>query len=95
MPNQLSLPTKKTYVLPIREAVDRHIRNKHPETHPDAFKADVDRWEVLRAAAVEPRVHVETASAIVQCVALPPGGRSEADLARFSQISRPIGLCAH
>ncbi|KZV63101.1 BRO1-domain-containing protein [Peniophora sp. CONT] len=66
MPNQLSLPSKKTYVLPIREAVDRHIRNKHPETHPDAFKADVDRWEALRVAAVEPRIHTDTASAIVQ-----------------------------
>ncbi|KAI0034549.1 BRO1-domain-containing protein [Vararia minispora EC-137] len=66
MPNQLSVPSKKTYTLLIREAIVGHIADKHPETHPEAFRTDIDRWESLRTAAVSTKVHVDAVTALLQ-----------------------------
>lgn len=70
MPNQLFVSPKKAYPLAIRDAVVKHIADKHPETHPDAFREDINRWEELRAAAVDKRVHIETSTAMLKCVVL-------------------------
>src|SRR5579863_1654891 len=37
MTNQLSIPFKKTYVVPLTETVYNHIRSKNRNVHPDAF----------------------------------------------------------
>ncbi|KAI0065090.1 BRO1-domain-containing protein [Artomyces pyxidatus] len=65
MPNQISIPSKKTYSVPLKQAVYNHIQSKHPDTHPEAFKWDISRWESLRKAAVGGTVHVDRVNAII------------------------------
>lgn len=57
MSNLLSIPFKKTYELPVRERVRDYLLAHHPDTHPNAFKWDVDRWESLRKLGVGGVVH--------------------------------------
>jgi programmed cell death 6-interacting protein len=59
MTNQLSIPFKRTYLIPLRDAVYGHIRSKHHNVHPDAFKWDINRWEELRKAVTTSSVHVD------------------------------------
>ncbi|KAF9267708.1 BRO1-domain-containing protein [Marasmius fiardii PR-910] len=47
MSNLLSIPFKKTYIIDLKEATRRHLL-EHGETHPDAVKSDINRWEQLR-----------------------------------------------
>ena len=73
MPNQLSIPFKKTYVVPIREAVRDYILSHHLDTHPDAYRWDISRWEKLRAEAVSNVVHVDRVKALIR---YDPGSQS-------------------
>jgi hypothetical protein len=65
MTNQLSIPFKRTYAIPLRDAVDAHIRSKHHNVHPEAFKWDINRWEELRKAVTSSSVHVDQVEAIL------------------------------
>ncbi|KAI0077917.1 pH-response regulator [Panus rudis PR-1116 ss-1] len=57
MPNQLSLPFKRTNAIPIRQAVKEYITNTHFDVHPEAFKSDINQWEALRKDATNIVVH--------------------------------------
>ncbi|KZT73000.1 BRO1-domain-containing protein [Daedalea quercina L-15889] len=59
MPNQLSVPFKRSYAVEIRHAVREYIFKNHTDTHPDAFRWDVSRWETLRKDSVGGVVHVD------------------------------------
>ena len=67
MANQLSIPFRKTNPIPIRDAVYDYIRANHPDTHPETFKWDVERWEQLRADAASDTVHVSRAKSLMRC----------------------------
>lgn len=55
--NQLTVPFKRTDPLPIKTSLRRYIETKHPETHPDAFKWDISKWESSRKDGVSGEVH--------------------------------------
>jgi len=59
MPNQLTLPSKYTSPIPLKTALSEYIQSAHTETHPDAFKWDVNRWEAMRKEALNSTVHVD------------------------------------
>ncbi|KAH9945162.1 pH-response regulator [Epithele typhae] len=65
MPNQLSIPFKRTYVVPIRDAVRDYILAHHTGTHPDAYRWDVSQWEKLRSEVVSSVVHVDRVAALI------------------------------
>ncbi|KAI1796839.1 pH-response regulator [Ganoderma leucocontextum] len=65
MPNQLSIPFKRTYVVPIREATREYILSHYTDTHPDAYRWDIAQWEKLRAEAVETVLHVDRVNALI------------------------------
>ncbi|EIN04799.1 BRO1-domain-containing protein [Punctularia strigosozonata HHB-11173 SS5] len=66
MSNQLAIPFKKTWPLELRAAVRAYIAANHPETHPDAFQWDVERWETLRAQAMPGTVHIDKVDPYIQ-----------------------------
>ena len=65
MPNQLVIPPKTTsnvdVITPLREFIAKH----HAETHPDAFKWDMKKWDAMRRAVVAGGVH-ESKIAVLQ-----------------------------
>jgi programmed cell death 6-interacting protein len=63
MPNQLSIPFKPTLPAQIKEAVLSYIEFNHTDSHPDAFKWDIARWEELRKDGVGGYVHVNRVDA--------------------------------
>ncbi|CAE6379605.1 unnamed protein product [Rhizoctonia solani] len=63
MPNQLSIPFKQTSPAQIKEAVLSYIEFDHTDSHPDAFKWDISRWEELRKDGVGGYVHVNRVDA--------------------------------
>jgi len=65
MTNLLTLPFKTTSAIPIRASVHQHIQAAHTETHPDAFKWDISRWESMRKEAIMNIVHVNTAEKMI------------------------------
>ncbi|KAI0091182.1 BRO1-domain-containing protein [Irpex rosettiformis] len=65
MTNLLSVPFKKSYVLPIRQGVRDYISTHHKDTHPDVFKWDIDRWETLRKDATDPIIHTNRVQTIL------------------------------
>ncbi|KIJ50961.1 hypothetical protein M422DRAFT_158756 [Sphaerobolus stellatus SS14] len=65
MANLLNLPFKTTSPIPIRTSLREHIQTAHPETHPDAFKWDISRWESMRKDAVNHVVHVGTVDKMI------------------------------
>lgn len=65
MPNQLTLPFKTTEPVPLRSALREYIRSAHTETHPDAFKWDINKWEAMRKEAVSNMVHVGVAEKVI------------------------------
>lgn len=67
MPNQLSIPFKKTWDIPLRQAVRDHILKKYTDTHPDAFRWDISRWETLRKDGVGGVVHVDRVKTSLWC----------------------------
>ena len=66
MPNQLSIPFKKTYLPDIRKAVREYILSQFVDFHPDALKWDIDRWEAMRQKGVGGVVHVDRVSDTVR-----------------------------
>lgn len=60
MPNQLFIPFKKTAAIPIRQQTREYILAHHTDTHPDAFKWEISRWETLRKDATACVVHVDS-----------------------------------
>ncbi|KAJ3557381.1 hypothetical protein NM688_g1507 [Phlebia brevispora] len=60
MPNLLSIPFKRTVAVPIRQKTKDYILAHHTDTHPDAFKWDINRWESLRKDATGCVVHVNS-----------------------------------
>ena len=68
MNNLLSIPFKKTLAIPIRQAVKDYIHNAHPDTHSDAFKEDISRWELLRKSGIGGVVHPDRIQSMTQCV---------------------------
>ncbi|KAI0303832.1 pH-response regulator [Multifurca ochricompacta] len=65
MTNQVSVPFKKTYAIPLKDAVYRHIQSKHHNVHPEAFKWDISRWDELRKVVATNLVHVNQVEAIL------------------------------
>ncbi|RDX57268.1 pH-response regulator [Lentinus brumalis] len=65
MPNQLPVPFKKTYVVPLREAVREYILTHYTDTHPDAYRWDIGQWEKLRAEVVSITVHIDRVNALI------------------------------
>ncbi|KAI9512028.1 pH-response regulator [Russula earlei] len=65
MTNQLSIPFKRTFAIPLRDTVYSHIRSKYHNIHPEAFKWDLDKWEELRNAVVKCSVHVDQVEAFL------------------------------
>ncbi|KAI0331883.1 BRO1-domain-containing protein [Cubamyces sp. BRFM 1775] len=65
MPNQLSIPFKRTYIIPIRQAVRDYILAHYRDTHPDAYRWDIGHWEKLRAEATSGGVHIERVHALI------------------------------
>ncbi|KAI9061298.1 pH-response regulator [Trametes sanguinea] len=65
MPNQLSIPFKKTYIVPIRQAVRDYIQYSYRDTHPDAYRWDINHWEQLRAEATSGAVHINRVNALI------------------------------
>ncbi|KAI0783675.1 pH-response regulator [Abortiporus biennis] len=59
MPNQLSIPFKKTYPIPIRQVARQYLLRNNSDTHPDAFKWDLGQWEELRKDGVGGVVHCD------------------------------------
>lgn len=68
MPNQLYIPFKKTYAVPIRQRTREYILTHHTDTHPDAFKWDINRWESLRKDVIGCTVHVDSVKVALRYV---------------------------
>ncbi|KAG8880476.1 pH-response regulator protein palA/rim20 [Tulasnella sp. 332] len=66
MSNQLFIPFKRSRPNDIRSAVRQYIQIHHPETHPDAFRQDVERWDVLRKDAIAEGTHISKIQALLK-----------------------------
>ncbi|KAF7316870.1 pH-response regulator protein palA/RIM20 [Mycena chlorophos] len=62
MSNLLTVPTKKSYALDIKDPVRNYLL-QHATAHPDAFRDDIARWHALRSNALASQVHVDRANA--------------------------------
>lgn len=67
MSNLLSIPSKKTYSIDVREAARNHIYARGGG-HPDEFKDDIALWQNLRKGAVGDVVHVDRINALLLSV---------------------------
>ncbi|KAF8485939.1 pH-response regulator [Russula ochroleuca] len=65
MSNQLSIPFKRTYAIPLTDTVYSHFRSKNHNVHPEAFKWDLNKWEELRKSVANCSVHVDQIEAIL------------------------------
>lgn len=65
MTNLLTLPFKTTQAIPLKNAVRNYIQREHTETHPDAFKWDLNKWESLRKEAITNVVHISNVDKII------------------------------
>ncbi|KAF9820903.1 hypothetical protein IEO21_01130 [Rhodonia placenta] len=63
MPNQLYVPFKRTWDVPLRQAAREYILKKYTDTHPDAFRWDITRWETLRKDGAGGIVHIDRVQA--------------------------------
>ncbi|KIY65859.1 BRO1-domain-containing protein [Cylindrobasidium torrendii FP15055 ss-10] len=59
MSNLISIPFKKSYSIDVKEPARRYLE-EHTSFHPDAFKADLNQWQVLRDSTVNVPVHVQS-----------------------------------
>ncbi|THH09151.1 hypothetical protein EW145_g2207 [Phellinidium pouzarii] len=66
MSNHLSIPFKKTSTIPIRQAARDYIQASHTDTHPEAFRWDIERWEQLRKDATSEIVHVSRSQLVIK-----------------------------
>ncbi|KDQ14864.1 hypothetical protein BOTBODRAFT_158886 [Botryobasidium botryosum FD-172 SS1] len=57
MPNQLVFPFKRTAPAAVKASLREYIQANHTDTHPDAFKWDISRWDTLRKEALGGQVH--------------------------------------
>jgi len=67
MPNQLAIPFKKTYDIEIKAAVYDHLQ-QYGDSHPNAFKWDINQWQVLRKDGTGGVVHVDRIPATLKYV---------------------------
>jgi programmed cell death 6-interacting protein len=58
MPNQLFIPFKKTYDVEIKTAVSDFLQ-QYTDSHPNAFRWDINRWRTLRDSGTGGAVHVD------------------------------------
>lgn len=65
MTNQLSVPFKRTYAIPLKDTVYSHIQSKLHNIHPEAFSWDISKWEDLRKAMTTSSVHVNQVDSIL------------------------------
>ncbi|KAH8994859.1 pH-response regulator [Lactarius akahatsu] len=65
MTNQLSVPFKRTYAIPLKDSVHSHIQSKHHNIHPEAFSWDITKWEDLRKAMTTSSVHINQVDSIL------------------------------
>lgn len=66
MSNQLIIPFKTSRPVDIKSSVKLYIERQHPETHPDAFRADVEQWEALRKDAISGGFHVSRINSLLR-----------------------------
>ncbi|KAJ7494696.1 BRO1-like domain-containing protein [Mycena galericulata] len=62
MSNLLALPFKRTYNVDVKEPVHKYLLENGAH-HPDAFRNDINRWQVLRKEGVGGIVHVDRVNA--------------------------------
>jgi programmed cell death 6-interacting protein len=67
MPNQLAIPFKKTYDVEIKAAVCDFLQ-QHGDSHPNAFKWDINRWKALRSEGCGGVVHIDRIAATLRYV---------------------------
>ncbi|KAH9058360.1 pH-response regulator [Lactarius vividus] len=65
MTNQLSVPLKRTYAIPLKDTVYGHIQSKHHNVHPEAFSWDISKWEDLRKAVTTSSVHINQVDSVL------------------------------
>lgn len=65
MPNQLTIPFKESYKAPVKQAAWDYIHAR-TETHPDAFKWDINQWEKLREEGRGGKAHVDRINATIK-----------------------------
>jgi programmed cell death 6-interacting protein len=65
MTNQLSIPFKRSYAIPLKDTVYSHIHSKNHSVHPEAFNWDLNKWEELRKAVASCSIHVDQVEAIL------------------------------
>lgn len=69
--NMLGIPLKRSCQVDVRGAVVQYLRDKHPETHPDAFKWDIDYWAGYRTKSIAETIHADRISVILTYVSRP------------------------
>ncbi|KAJ7158788.1 BRO1-like domain-containing protein [Mycena filopes] len=62
MSNLLGLPFKKTYSIDVKEPVRAYLL-EHGANHPDAFRNDINKWQLLRKDGVGGTVHIDRVNA--------------------------------
>ncbi|KAJ7931480.1 BRO1-like domain-containing protein [Mycena leptocephala] len=62
MSNLLAVPFKKTYNIDVKEPVRNYLL-VNGATHPDAFRNDINKWQILRKDGVGGGVHVDRVNA--------------------------------
>lgn len=68
MSNQLAIPLKPTLPIPIHQSLQSYIRENIPDTHPEAFRWDIERWEQLRNEAYIETVHISRTQALIKYI---------------------------
>ncbi|GJJ08702.1 hypothetical protein Clacol_002921 [Clathrus columnatus] len=98
MSNLLTLPFKSTEAISLKNAVKSYIQREHTETHPDAFKWDINKWESLRKDATTNTVHISNgpfryqAQLIFIATKLPPDATLYCNLAVSEDRSNGDGI---
>lgn len=66
MSNLLALPFKKTYNIDVKEPVRAYLL-ENGANHPDAFRSDINKWQLLRKDGVGGSiVHVDRVNAALR-----------------------------
>ena len=67
MPNLLVVPFKQSYKAPVKQALRDYIHSS-TTLHPDAFKWDIDTWDILREESRGTAPHVDQIDKMIRCV---------------------------
>lgn len=70
MTNLLTVPFKKSYFVDVKGPTRRYLE-EHTDAHPDAFKADLNEWQLLRGDTVDMTVHINTVDQLIGCALVP------------------------